>query len=277
VSQQIRRLERELGVDLFDRSGRHVRLTAAGARLLPHARDVLAAENRARAAMADLAGVGPAALRLGTSAGLGERLDRVLDTVARHEPHLQVELVSASVQERLDGVRCGRLDAAFVRAMSESPELRAVPVWNDELVVALPARHPLADAPEVALAEVAALPLRLTMRRNHPSLVDLVIGACRAAGFEPVMSPPSGLLADNLAAIGVGPAMWTVVYASQARQLHTPRVAFRPFSPPGLSIKTFLAVRRARPPALLELLLDACVQAAGDDVVRPSVGTDHDY
>src|SRR3954468_20679449 len=69
VSQQLRRLETELGVRLVDRSTRHVELTAAGRRFEPEARAVLAAAERARAAVA-----GPAPLRLGTSTGLGGRL-----------------------------------------------------------------------------------------------------------------------------------------------------------------------------------------------------------
>src|SRR5690349_1563092 len=71
VSQQVARLERELGVSLFDRSARTVRLTAAGGRLLPEARAVLAAADRARLAVA--APASPAAirtLRLGSSTGL---------------------------------------------------------------------------------------------------------------------------------------------------------------------------------------------------------------
>src|ERR1700722_4431159 len=72
VSQQVRRLERELGVELFDRSPRHVALTEAGIRLLPEARAVLAAADKVRAVAASTArSAAPETLRLGTSAGLG--------------------------------------------------------------------------------------------------------------------------------------------------------------------------------------------------------------
>ncbi|QIS16977.1 LysR substrate-binding domain-containing protein [Nocardia terpenica] len=261
VSQQVRRLERELRVQLLDRSPRRVRLTEAGLRFLPAARDVLAAADRARATVAGLAGQRAEVFRLGTITGLGERLDTVLDVFADRLPQLQVELVSLPVRERLEHVADGRLDAAFVRSPSpaDSPELEFLPAWDDPLMVVLPARHPLAARETVALADLAAVPLRMTERRNHPALVDLVLTACQRAGFEPVPAPTSTTLQDNLAAIGSGAPMWTVVYASNARLVHNPRVAFRPFTGDGLSLPIALAVRPgANSPglALLRALLD---------------------
>ncbi|HJD82078.1 LysR family transcriptional regulator [Kitasatospora aureofaciens] len=255
VSQQVRRLERELKVELFDRSPRYVRLTPAGERFLPAARDVLSAEDAARALAADLAV--PAVLRLGTVTGLAERLDLILDTYQRQAPGVRVELQSVPVRERLTRLSDGRLDAAFVRGAipGNSPELRFLPVWDDELVVVLPARHALAQQPEVDLADLAALPLRLTDRRNNPALVDLVTDACAQAGFRPVLGPAHGALQDTLASIGTGTPMWTVVYAANARLTNSPRVAFRPCRTP-LSLSTSLAVRRSAP--LPRLLLAAC-------------------
>ncbi|PBC60592.1 LysR family transcriptional regulator [Streptomyces sp. Tue6028] len=252
VSQQIRRLERELGAELFDRSPRHVRLTGAGERLLPEARAVLAAADRARAAVAPRHG-----LRIGTSTGLGEHLDRVLAAFARLAPGVPVELVSVPARERLAQVADGRLDAAFVRSPEPAPGLRIVPLWPDPLVAAVPATHPLAARDTLDLGELAALPLSITERRHNPALVDLVIGACHDAGFEPPAGPVSGSLQDTLATIGSRP-LWTVVYASHARVVQTPRVAFVPFRAPGLTLTTGLAVHAAAPPPHWDALLAAC-------------------
>ncbi|MEU9477487.1 LysR substrate-binding domain-containing protein [Streptomyces sp. NPDC048191] len=252
VSQQIQRLERELGAELFDRSPRRVRLTGAGERLLPEARAVLTAAEKARAVVA-----APAGLRLGTSTGLGAHLDRVLAAFAERAPEVAVELFSLPAGERLDRVAAGRLDAAFVRAVEPRPGVRVLPLWADPLVAALPAAHPLAARDEVDLADLAGLPLALTPRRNNPALVDLVLGACRGAGFEPVPGPAGGTLHDTLATIGARP-LWTVVYASHARVLATPRVAYVPFRAPGLALATGLAVPAADPSPHLEKLLLAC-------------------
>ncbi|MER6544765.1 LysR family transcriptional regulator [Streptomyces sp. NPDC001250] len=252
VSQQIQRLERELGAELFDRSPRRVRLTGAGERLLPEARAVLAAAERARAAVA-----APAGLRLGTSTGLGAHLDRVLAAFAERAPQVPVELVSLPAGERLARVAAGRLDAAFVRAAEPPAGVRVVPLWSDPLVAALPATHRLAGRDEIDLADLAGLPLALAPRRVNPALVDLVVGACHAAGFEPVPGPAGGTLHDTLATIGARP-LWTVVFAAHARVLATPRVAYVPFRAPGLALPTGLAVPVAGPSPHLEKLLLAC-------------------
>src|SRR5690349_24996895 len=94
VSQHVARLERELGVQLFDRTTRRVRLTGAGRRLLPEAHATLTAFGRLRAAVAEPAGDITGRLRIGTSEGLGDRLDQVLDQIATLAPAVDVRLVS---------------------------------------------------------------------------------------------------------------------------------------------------------------------------------------
>ncbi|NUR57450.1 MAG: LysR family transcriptional regulator [Catenulispora sp.] len=261
VSQQLRRLERELGAELFDRSPRHVRLTPAGQALLPQARDVLAAVARARSAVRAASGARNGPLRIGTSSGLGERLEQVLDELLRVAPDLDVELVTIGpTSERLDRVADGSLDAAFVRGTvpDEGRGLRVVPLWRDELVAAVPARHPIAQAEYAAYADLAPLGLRLTTRRNNPALVDLVVGAFHAANHEPTSSQPYTRLADTLAAVGADGTSYTVVYAAHAAQINNRRVAFLPFEPPGLSLMTHLVVRRSAPTPYFSLLMQAC-------------------
>ncbi|WP_327665698.1 LysR substrate-binding domain-containing protein [Streptomyces sp. NBC_00498] len=268
VSQQVRRLEREFGLDLFDRTTRQVTLTAAGAAFLPHARTILASEQAALHALDGLRTVAATVLRVGTSVGLGAHLEHVLTTLADRSPQLTVELVSAPSTARLQAVRDGELDAAFVRGLTHSPGLDLIPVWQDPLVAALPATHPLAARTTVPLADLARLPLRIVPRETNPQLVDLVMEACRNTGFEPVLGPAFTTDQDTLVAIATGKPSWTVFYAAQARFLQTGRTAFRPFAPPGLTAETFLAVHPATPARRLAPLLDAC-RAAGADGTGP--------
>lgn len=277
VSQQVRRLERELGADLLDRSPRHVRLTEAGERFLPHARKLLEAEQEAVAAVAEFSvrsqEFGPV-LRIGTSTGMGARLEQFLEAMASSAPRTRIELSSAPTSIRLEQVAAGQLDACFARGVEQGPEgVRLIPVWQDELVVALSARDPLAQREPLELRDLAHLPLILTARRLNPPLVDLVTGACRDAGFEPVPGQARSSLQDTLAAIGAGTPGWTVLYAAHARQLATSRVKFLPIWEPlaqqgpgdspcraraRLGLPAVLAVRRSMPRTRLAPLLAAC-------------------
>jgi DNA-binding transcriptional LysR family regulator len=259
VSQQIRRLERELGVQLFDRSSWHVRLTSAGERLLPEARAVLAATGRARQVATGIAAGTDGILLVGTSQGLGERLDHTLEQLGKIAPGLQVRLVSAPVSERIARVRAGDLNAAFAPALTSAPGVELLPVWQDPLTVALPATHALAARPAIQLSQLADIPLRLAPRENNPPFHDLILGACADAGFEPLPGPPLTTAQDTLAEIGTRSPTWTVLYTAAVDLMPVRRVAFRPLA--GLTVQTCLAVPPGPSAPALQHLLNACAQA----------------
>ena len=102
---------------------------------------MLAAVGRVREVAADVAAGADGILRVGTSQGLGERLDRTLEELRKTAPGLRVRLVSAPAAERVARVRAGELDAAFVRAVTSAPGVELLPIWQDPLTVA-PARDP---------------------------------------------------------------------------------------------------------------------------------------
>lgn len=265
VSQQVARLERELGVRLFDRSGRTLRLTAAGSRFIPQARAVLAAAEQARGVVADpVVGTASRTLRLGSSAGLGERLSHVLRALSDLLPDTSTELVSAPTRARLERVASGQLDAAFVRGVSYTPGIELIDVWSDQLMAALPADDDRAGSRPVRLADLATLPLRIVPRRLNAPLVDLVLGACAAAGFTPVLGGHLDALQDLIAAIGSGSPSWTVIYEPQARTMRQPSVAFLP-TQPAMIMPTRLAVRADATSREVAPLLRACAAAEAAD------------
>ena len=212
VSQQVARLEREFGVVLFDRSARAVSLTTAGARVLPYAREALAAAARVRTAACS-AGEASATrpLRLGSSTGLGDRLGVVLASLAAQLPGTETALVSAPTRARLERVASGQLDAAFVRGVRSAPGVELIEVWRDRLLVVIPAHHALASREVVELTELAGLPLHLVSRKLNPPLVDLVLDACLAAGFTPALASQVEGLDNTHAVIAAGAPSWTVI------------------------------------------------------------------
>ncbi|WP_410642335.1 LysR family transcriptional regulator [Amycolatopsis sp. lyj-346] len=264
VSQQVRRLERSLGVPLFDRTTRSVSLTEAGQRFLPHARAVLSAADRAADSVSSFRPAG-AAVRLGTSEGLGDRLDAFLRAFARLAPSASLELLHAPTLQRLQRVRDGSLDATIVRGSWPSSGLDFTPLWMDEVLVALPASHPLASSPAVPFASLASLPARLSPpSRNHP-LYDLVMSSCREAGFEPVLGKEFTTAQDTLGTLGFGRPHWTVFYRAHANLLPVPGVVFRPLRDPSPRMQTYLATpsdRRLTPE--LVALIEAARESAAD-------------
>lgn len=260
VSQQVARLERELGVSLFERSSRTVRLTAAGTHFLPYAQRVLDAQDNASDTMALWQETHARTVVVGSSAGLGDRVGRILATLDRQEPTMSMDLRYLHRPERLAQVRNGTLDAAFLRGESgASTELDLTHVWDDEVVIGLPEAHPLAADEDIDLGDLAELPLRIVPRAQNPDLFDPVHHACARTGVAPVLGAAFTTLEETFAAVPVGEPTWTVFYRAHANLLAIPGIAFRGVRGSPLLMPTHLvtaAHRRITPP--ISRLIDIC-------------------
>lgn len=260
VSQQVRRLERELHTQLFDRSSRTVTLTPVGRALLPEGRELLKALDVFAAKARRLATQSEATFRIGISSALGGRLDDFLDALPGRGAGTRFEFQTLDARTRLEEVRAGRLDAAFIRGIDSAPGLQLLTLWYDPLVVALPASHPLARRDVLDLADLAGLPLRMASRTDNPVLFDTVLSACRKAGFEPPLGPSSTGLQDTLAEIGAGAPAWTLMYPTVAHTVSSRRVALLPLEGEPITIRMFLAVRETADPERLEVLAATSAQ-----------------
>ncbi|MEV0794203.1 LysR family transcriptional regulator [Kribbella sp. NPDC050459] len=209
VSQQVARLERELGLRLLDRSSRHVRLTGDGERMVREARAVLAAADRASEVAAELASGRSGVLRIGTAPGLRDRLERGLATLRTHTPDLEIQVSSGSTAEYLTALRSGDLDVAFVRGEVAAVDLRVIELWRDPLSVLVPTAYRADDG--VKLIDLAGLPLRLP---DDPWLQDHLVTACREAGFEPRIGRPIDDFEAAVVEMSTGSPAWTVVYGT---------------------------------------------------------------
>ena len=219
VSRQIARLERELGVRLFDRSPRRVRLTAAGHRVLAAARDALAAADRVRGAAAGPAG----AMRIGTAAGVTARLERGIDTLRAQSPAFDVVLVDLPPAARLNAVRQGEIDLALARGVETAPGVRVLPAWTEPLHAVVSTRHPSAGRAAVSVAELAGGDLRTP----EPS----VLAVLRDAGDAVRPGRPAGTVQDTLVEVGSDPRAWTVLTADQVAEIRSTRVRAIPLDP----------------------------------------------
>lgn len=223
VSQQIARLERELGVRLLDRSPRHVRLTAAGRRVLEAARATLAAAGQVPIA----AKQGMTTVRIGTAAGLTARLERGIDALRERAPEFDVVLVDLPVEARFNALRQGELDLALARGVRAVPGLTVLPTWTERLYAVVSGNHPAAHRDAIALPDLAEDTLRIPAREH-----DAVVLALHETGLHPKPARPSGTLQDTLVEVGSDRRSWTVLPADQVAEIRSTRVRAIPLDPP---------------------------------------------
>nr|WP_281382021.1 LysR family substrate-binding domain-containing protein [Nocardiopsis mwathae] len=198
--------------------------------------------------------------RVGIGSAVGQRLDDFLDALTTASNGACFEFQTLPARTRLEQLRAGRLDAAFIRGIDSAPGLRLLPLWCDPMVVALPASHPRAAESRLDLADLAELPLLVASRTANPVLFETVTAACRKAGFEPTVGPPSTGLQDTLAGISAGTPGWTPIYPTAVNAVSSRRVMVLPLDGDPITIRMSLALREDADPNLMELLATASAQ-----------------
>jgi DNA-binding transcriptional LysR family regulator len=186
LSQHVRRLERELEVQLFDRSGRQVRLTPAGEAFLQVARRVSGQVDEATAAARRAEAGQEGSLALGVHLPVAAP---VLSVVLRHwnrlRPTVQPRLTSGRTTDLVDLVRRRELDVALVDGPITDRALTSALVLDDPIVIVLPADHPLARHPTVSFENLQHEHFIAVARQSSMSLHDRFIELCGTAGFNP--------------------------------------------------------------------------------------------
>jgi DNA-binding transcriptional LysR family regulator len=188
VSQQIRALEATLAVTLLRRSSHSVELTPAGAVFLADAKRVLAASDRAvRRVQAAARGEAGTLRLVYTLATAYETTPSLLERVGKRHPQLEIsarEVYGADVTGLLLGGRC---DLALAPMTAYPEALRQRLVRREVLRLAVSDNHELAGASQIELRTLEDQRFEVWPRQMSPGYYDVVVGACRAAGFEPTL------------------------------------------------------------------------------------------
>ncbi|RSE62564.1 LysR family transcriptional regulator [Alcaligenes faecalis] len=210
LSQQIQDLERELKVQLFDRSPRRIQLNTAGKLFLEEARRLLAQADEAveRVRKSARGESGRISLGYTSSAAIHEHVPRLLKEFSQRYPLIEMSVDENTTRALLDEIQAQRLDAAFVRAdIDRYPELRAIVLSEENTVVALPLEHPLgASRDGIDLEELQNQPFVMYRQANGPGVQDRLLAAFQSAGFMPkvVEEVPRLLSAITMVAAGKG-------------------------------------------------------------------------
>jgi len=267
LSQAVRGLEDELGARLFERTSRSVRLTAAGAALLPAARALLE-QAAAAARLARRVHLGEAGeLAVGyMNPVMDAVLCRALARFRRERPDVAVRLRELPTPVQLEELRAGRLDIAFIRLLDDAAgqDLRGLELRvavREPYVVALPEGHRLRRLRRVPLRELDGEPLILFPRAGMPRLHDAMLSALRAAGAVPrIVQEVSGKHASlALTAAGFG----LCLVPESARDWRRRGVALRPLEPGLPEVRMAAAWRPAAAPAAALALAETSAAEGG--------------
>lgn len=266
LSISIRKLEQELGVQLFDRGPRHVVLTEAGQKALSSARDAVAqADEVARTALTSkdsgllrMSFVGSAAHQV---------LPRFLPEFRRQHKDVELELSEGPSLDVIAGVNEGSIDAGIVRHPVMQPTGLEMRILNREpLLVALPKRHALTTKSRIRLVDLAAEPFIQYSQTHAPSMNTVITLGCQRAGFAPRVAQEAIQIQTILSLVECG--LGVALVPASSRLASWQKVQFRPLMDAkglltvGLCLVFHPKARNPRLPGLVDVLTRlACADA----------------
>jgi len=224
LSQQIMKLEEELGARLFDRLGRSVRLTELGKTFLPRARAVLRELEAAKGDVVERKDFVGGPVTVGVIPTVGPYfLPRVLTSFSRKFPQVRFTVVEEITPVLLDRLRAGAIDVAILALPIRGHEFKTKPLLTERLFAALPKNHRLAKRTALSLRDLRSEPF-LLLRDGH-CFRDTAVAACDRARLHPQVIFESGQFSSLLSMVGAGmgvsivPEM-AVERKSQCRYVH---------------------------------------------------------
>lgn len=233
LTRQVRNLEEELGVQLLDRSNNRVVLTEQGRRFLFDSRKVLDLCDESAAAVKGMGKGDPTQLNIGYVANIHYGLlPATLGAFRKLSPRVALNLFDLTSAEQFHALDTRKIDLGFVGLppIGSPPALLSDCVSHDTILIALPARHPLAGSARVKLASLAGHSFIGMSAKTHPGAREWLLDTCQGAGFagEILQEADVEPTAIRFVADGLGVAL----LPEQITGLPHEGVVFRPLSPP---------------------------------------------
>lgn len=205
LSQQVLKLEEDLGSRLFDRLGRSVRLTEAGRAFLPHARSILSQMETARSSVADKWTDVRGSVSVGVIPTIAPYLmPRYTKAFAKKYPEAKLRIVEETTPILIESLRDLSIDLAILALPLRHKDLELFPLCTEPLFAVLPKDHPRAAAESLALKDLRGE--SFVMLRDGHCFRDLSISACTRARIAPRIAFESGQFSSlfGMVAAGVG-------------------------------------------------------------------------
>lgn len=256
LSQQIKKLEEEIGTPLLRRLSRGVELTDAGEAFYQDACQILALTGHALERAKGIArGIsGQLSIGFASSTAFHPQIFRLLHRFQQHYPAITLLPREENMAALMHDLEEGLLDAAFVRLPCESSKTFNLKlIASEKMVLVLPKTHPLSNRPRLALAQLCEEPLILFPREVAPSLYEVIISTCLHAGFQQdaVQQSPQISSAVSMVAAGFGIS----IVPESLRSISLPGVSFHQIEDIAMNSDIALSWRRwDRSPAVHHLV-----------------------
>ena len=203
LSQQIIKLEEELGVKLFDRLGRSIRLTEAGRIFIPQARSILEQMELARSSAANKNADMRGSVAVGVIPTIAPYLmPRYTTTFAKRYPDARLRIVEETTPVLVESLRDLSIDLAILALPLRHKDLELFPIRTERLFAVLPKDHPHAGAESIALSQLRGD--SFVMLRDGHCFRDLSIATCARARITPNISFESGQFSSLLGMVAAG-------------------------------------------------------------------------
>lgn len=227
LSQQIKTLESNLGVQLFERSRSGVSLTTEGHQILPSVERLLAEGEKLESMVMEARLGRTNRISIGAIAfTMSDLLPVILKTARDRMENASFFIREFDSNEALAALEKEEIDVAFLRAEESSGSLNIIPLVREKLVLALPADHSLASTNRINLSALAREPMVFCPRDISPSYFDRILAICRGQGLSPRIAFEARSIASQLAFVACGTAMG-LVPESMKTDAH-PNISFVP-------------------------------------------------
>jgi len=251
LSRAIKDLEEELGVVLFARTTRSTRLTRAGQLFLEHVPRVFIALQQARDSAQAASNGFHGQLRVALSDGISPiRLSELLALCRQDEPEIDIRFFEVPLAQQIKGLHDDLYDVGFAQSDEVGDAVAAMPAWQDTLMVAVPARHPLLANKCISLEELLRYPLVLCDPHacgGHAKYIDRVL---RRADMEPLIVERVASFELMMALVSAGFALG-LVGASHFSMSNDQSVVARPLAPRLPPLMTYLLRPEGEPSDVL--------------------------
>lgn len=265
LSQQIRQLEKELGVVLFQRLTRGVKLTESGFLLLPRARTILELQKQFLTVADGLARGEQGHIRLGL-AGAVPLLPIIPSFIRRFReivPNVTISLEESNTPALCASLHDSRIDIAIIRPPAPNPtRLTIFHLLNEPTVLALPKGHRLASHPVISLEMIAGDPLIIFPRELGPGFHDAIISTYQRTGVTPIMGQQAPQISGTIPLVAAG--FGVSVVPKCLCQIHAGGVNFHTISGPAPRATLAVAIRSGQNMPVVnrfvQMLCQACRQ-----------------